>query len=41
MSSEFLQAYAVSSGLDLLEIQEMQRNLIKRFVNAVYPDSLA
>ncbi len=39
MSSEFLQAYAIASGLDLLRIQETQRNLIKEFVNAVYPDN--
>ena len=37
MSSEFLQAYAVASGYDLLEIQKTQRNLIKEFVHAVYP----
>ncbi len=37
MSSEFLQAYAVASGFDILGIQEKQRNLIKEFVNAVYP----
>ena len=38
MSSEFLQAYAIASGLDLLAIQETQRNLIKEFVRAVYPN---
>ena len=37
MSSEFLQAYAIASGLDLLKIQETQRNLIKEFVESVYP----
>jgi len=37
MSSEFLQAYALVSGLDLLGIQETQRNLIKKFVESVYP----
>ena len=37
MSSEFLQAYAFGSGLDLIGIQEQQRNLIKDFVYAVYP----
>lgn len=36
MSSEFLQAYAVATGLDLLAIQNKQRKLIKDFVNAVY-----
>ena len=41
MSSEFLQAYAVASGFDLLGIQEKQRNLTKGFVNAVYPRSVA
>lgn len=39
MSSEFLQAYAIASGLDLLAIQATQRNLIKEFVDAVYPDN--
>ena len=38
MSSEFLQAYAMASGFPLLEVQETQRNLIKEFVNAVYPN---
>lgn len=38
MSSEFLQAYALASGLDLLRIQETQRKLIKDFVQDVYPD---
>ena len=37
MASEFLQAYALASGFPLLEVQETQRNLIKGFVNAVYP----
>lgn len=37
MSSEFLQAYALASGLDILGVQEKQRNLIKKFVEAVYP----
>ena len=37
MSSEFLQAYALASGLDLLAIQQTQRNLIKEFVESVYP----
>ena len=32
MSSEFLQAYAVASGFDILGIQEKQRQLIKEFV---------
>ena len=36
MASEFLQAYAIVSGLDLLGIQETQRNLIKKFVKGVY-----
>lgn len=40
MSSEFLQAYALASGFDILAIQEKQRNLIKEFVNAVYPPAL-
>ena len=37
MSSEFLQAYALASGLDLLGIQNKQRELIRRFVLHVYP----
>ena len=37
MASEFLQAYSLASGFDLLGIQEKQRNLIKEFVNVVYP----
>lgn len=37
MSSEFLQAYALATGYDLLGIQEKQRNLIKKFVETVYP----
>jgi len=36
MSSEFLQAYALASGFDILGVQEKQRNLIKEFVGAVY-----
>ena len=40
MSSEFLQAYAIASGFDILGIQEKQRNLIKEFVNAIYPDTV-
>lgn len=36
MSSEFLQAYALVSGLDILEIQKTQRRLIKEFVEKVY-----
>jgi hypothetical protein len=39
MSSEFLQAYALASGLDLLKIQETQRKLIKDFVNDTYPSN--
>lgn len=38
MSSEFLQAYALASGLDLLAIQNTQRELIRRFVTNVYPN---
>lgn len=36
MSSEFLQAYALASGFDILGIQEKQRALIKEFVESVY-----
>lgn len=37
MASEFLQAYALATGYDLLGIQEKQRRLIKEFVQNVYP----
>lgn len=37
MSSEFLQAYSVASGFDILGIQAKQRSLIKEFVEHVYP----
>ena len=37
MSSEFLQAYALASGFDILGIQKKQRQLIKEFVENVYP----
>lgn len=39
MSSEFLQAYAIASGLDLLAIQETQRGLIRDFVKSIYPNN--
>jgi hypothetical protein len=39
MSSEFLQAYALASGLDLIGIQNKQRELIRRFVLHVYPNN--
>ncbi len=39
MSSEFLQAYAVATGFDILAVQEKQRNLIKGFVDAIYPSN--
>lgn len=39
MSSEFLQAYSVISGMDIIGIQEKQRNLIKEFVESVYPNN--
>lgn len=39
MASEFLQAYAVASGFDILSIQHKQRALIKEFVDAVYSNS--
>ena len=38
MSSEFLQAYAIATGYDLIGIQAKQRNLIKEFVENVYPN---
>lgn len=37
MASEFLQAYALASGLDLISIQNKQRELIRRFVERIYP----
>lgn len=37
MANDFLQAYALITGLDLIDLQERQRKLIKEFVNAVYP----
>ena len=36
MASEFLQAYALATGFDLIGIQETQRNLIKEFVESIY-----
>jgi hypothetical protein len=39
MSSEFLQAYAIATGFDLIGVQEKQRNLIKEFVESVYPNN--
>ena len=36
MASEFLQAYALASGLDLISIQNKQRELIRNFVGKVY-----
>ena len=36
MASEFLQAYALATGFDILAVQERQRQLIKMFVNSVY-----
>jgi len=38
MASEFLQAYAVATGFDLIGLQNKQRLLIEEFVRAVYPD---
>src|SRR3990167_4390906 len=37
MSSEFLQAYALATGFDLIGLQEKQRGFIKQFVESVYP----
>lgn len=39
MASEFLQAYALATGFDLLGVQQTQRDLIKQFVHAVYPSN--
>ena len=36
MSSEFLQAYAVATGYDILGIQKKQRQLIKELIDQVY-----
>jgi hypothetical protein len=38
MANEFLQAYALATGLDLLGIQARQRELIRRFVKGIYRD---
>lgn len=37
MSSEFLQAYALASGFDIIGVQNKQREMIRRFVEHVYP----
>jgi hypothetical protein len=37
--SDFLQAYAVCSGLDIIGIQSKQRLMVKDFVDAVYPSA--
>lgn len=39
LASEFLQAYAIVTGYDLIGTQTKQRELIKDFVEAVYPPS--
>lgn len=39
MSSDFLQAYALATGFDIIDVQEKQRAKIKEFVDAVYPSS--
>ena len=41
MANDFLQAYALCSGLDLISTQERQRHLIKEFVHAVYFNSVS
>lgn len=37
MSSDFLQAYAVATGFDIIGVQNKQRSLIKEFFESVYP----
>jgi hypothetical protein len=37
MANDFLQAYALVTGFDLIGLQEKQRKLIKEFIHAVYP----
>jgi hypothetical protein len=39
--NDFLQAYALASGLNLIEIQNKQRQLIKGFCETVYPSAVA
>lgn len=41
MASEFLQAYALATGFDLIGVQETQRKLIKDFCESVYPPSVS
>lgn len=36
MSSDFLQAYAIATNFDIIEIQEKQRKLIKEFCESIY-----
>ena len=37
MSSDFLQAYAIATGFDIIDVQNRQRKLIKDFVESIYP----
>jgi hypothetical protein len=37
MSSDFLQAYALATGFDMIDVQNRQRKLIKEFCETVYP----
>lgn len=39
MASDFLQAYAIATGFDMIGIQEKQRKLIKEFYETVYSSS--
>jgi hypothetical protein len=39
MSSDFLQAYALATGFDMIDVQNRQRKLIKEFCETVYMPS--
>jgi hypothetical protein len=39
MASDFIQAYAIATGFDIIGVQEKQRAKIKEFCEAVYPSS--
>jgi hypothetical protein len=37
MASDFIQAYAIATGFDIIDVQDRQRKLIKEFCETVYP----
>lgn len=39
MASDFLQAYAIATGFDIIAIQEKQRLKIKEFCESIYPSA--